>query len=154
MWAGLLGCAIPAWIQEMTGLNHGNGRGRRGMSRLRRELVRIPARITRRAGEIQLRLPPGPQLLATGLPTLQGLPAPADNRIFLSRHQKKDDPRYGTSAHPARQPGRCHAMDPIFAEIFASPEISAQKAATRGFGSERQTTSSVLSVKIAVMRAP
>ena len=76
MWAGLLGCAISAWIQEITGLDHGNGRGRRTVARLRRELVRVPARITRRAGEIQLRLPPGPQLLATILPNLQGLPAP------------------------------------------------------------------------------
>ena len=77
MWAGLLGCAISAWIQEITGMDHGNGRGRRTVARLRRELIRIPARITRRAGEIQLRLPPGPQLLATVLPTLQGLPAPS-----------------------------------------------------------------------------
>ena len=76
MWAGLLGCAISAWIQEITGLDYGNGRGRRTVARLRRELIRVPARITRRAGEVQLRLPPGPQLLATVLPTLQGLPAP------------------------------------------------------------------------------
>ncbi|WP_164520515.1 IS1380 family transposase [Specibacter cremeus] len=76
MWAGLLGCAISSWLQEITGLDHGNGRGRRTVARLRRELIRVPARITRRAGEIQLRLPPGPQLLATVLPALQRLPAP------------------------------------------------------------------------------
>lgn len=76
MWAGLLGCAISAWMQEITGLDYGNGRGRRTVARLRRELIRVRARITRRAGEIQLRLPPGPQLLNTVLPALQRLPAP------------------------------------------------------------------------------
>lgn len=72
---GLLGCATSAWIQEITGLGHGNGRGRRTVARFRRELIRVPARITRRAGEILLRLPQGPQLLATVL-RLQQLPAP------------------------------------------------------------------------------
>lgn len=76
MWAGLPGCAISSWIQEITGTDHGNGRGRRTVARLRRELIRIPARLTRRAGVIVLRLPPGPNLLATVLPTLQKLPAP------------------------------------------------------------------------------
>lgn len=76
MWAGLLGCAISSWIQEITGLGHGNGRGRRTVARLRRELIGIPARITRRGGAILLRLPPGQNLLATILPTLQQLPRP------------------------------------------------------------------------------
>lgn len=76
MWAGLLGCALSAWLQEITGLDHGNGRGRRTVARLRRELITVPARVTRRAGEIQLCLPPGPQLLATILPALQKLPVP------------------------------------------------------------------------------
>ena len=76
MWAGLLGCAVSAWIQEITGLDYGNGRGRRTVVRLRRELIRVPARISRRAGITYLRLPPGPQLLATVLPRLQQLPAP------------------------------------------------------------------------------
>ncbi len=76
MWAGLLGCAISAWLQEITGTDYGNGRGRRTVARLRRELIRVPARITRRAGDIALRLPPGPQLLATVLPALQRLPDP------------------------------------------------------------------------------
>lgn len=76
MWAGLLGCAISSWMQEITGMDYGNGRGRRTVARLRRELIRVPARITRRAGDIVLRLPLGPQLLATVLPALQKLPAP------------------------------------------------------------------------------
>ncbi|MCY0905463.1 hypothetical protein [Arthrobacter sp. H14-L1] len=47
MWAGLLGCAISAWIQEITGLDYGSGRGRgrgrRTVARFRRELINIPA---------------------------------------------------------------------------------------------------------------
>ncbi len=74
MWAALLACAITAWLQELTGIDAGNGRGRRTLTRLRRELITTPARITRRAGAILLRLPPGDQLLATVLPRLRRLP--------------------------------------------------------------------------------
>lgn len=76
MWAALLACAISAWIQEITGTDRRNGRGRRTVPRLRRELINVPARLTHRAGTIMLRLPPGPQLLATVLPRLQQLPNP------------------------------------------------------------------------------
>ncbi|MGY5885040.1 IS1380 family transposase [Modestobacter lacusdianchii] len=74
MWAALLACAISAWLQEIAGIDRGNGRGRRTVARLRRELINIPARVVRRAGVIWLRLPPGEQLLATVLPELQRLP--------------------------------------------------------------------------------
>lgn len=76
MWAALLACAISSWIQEITGIDRGNGRGRRTVSRLRREVINVPARLTRRAGTTVLRLPPGRQLLATVLPRLQQLPNP------------------------------------------------------------------------------
>jgi len=76
MWAALLACAISSWIQEITGIDRGNGRGRRTVNRVRRELVNVPARLTRRAGTTVLRLPPGEQLLATVLPRLQQLPNP------------------------------------------------------------------------------
>ena len=48
----------------------------RSVARLRRELIRIPARLIRRAGAILLHMPPGPNLLATVLPALQKLSAP------------------------------------------------------------------------------
>jgi hypothetical protein len=76
MWAALLACAISAWIQEITGVDRGNGRGRRTVARLRRDLINVPARLSRRAGITVLRLPPGEQLLATVLPRLQQLPNP------------------------------------------------------------------------------
>lgn len=48
--AALLGCAISAWLQELTGIDHGNGRGRFTVARFRRELIRTPARLTHKAG--------------------------------------------------------------------------------------------------------
>ncbi len=76
MWAALLACAISAWLQELCGIDRGNGRGRRTVARLRRELISVPARLTRRAGTTVLRLPPGTWLLGTVLPRLQLLPRP------------------------------------------------------------------------------
>ena len=76
MWAALLACAISAWTQELAGIDRGNGRGRRTLTRFRRELINTPARITRQGGTTWLRLPPGEQLLAVVLPRLQELPNP------------------------------------------------------------------------------
>lgn len=76
MWGALLACAISAWMQEITGIDYGNGRGRRTIARLRRELICVPARLTRSAGTTYLRLPPGEQLLEAVLPRLQQLPRP------------------------------------------------------------------------------
>ena len=76
MWAALLTTAISAWLQELTGIDRGNGRGRRTIGRLRRELFCVPARVVHHARRIQLRLPPGPQLLTTVLTRLQALPRP------------------------------------------------------------------------------
>jgi len=75
MWAALLACAISAWLQEITGIDRGNGRGRRTIARLRRELINIPGRIITHARGIELRLPPGPNLLTVVLPALQDLPS-------------------------------------------------------------------------------
>lgn len=74
MWGALLACAVSAWLQEITGIDRGNGRGRRTVARLRRELICVPARVVHRGGVTWLRLPPGEQLLATVLPQLQRLP--------------------------------------------------------------------------------
>ena len=76
MHAALLGAAIAAWMQELAGTDHGNGRGRLTLARFRREIIATPARLVRRAGTILLRLPPGGHLLDLMLPRLQALPAP------------------------------------------------------------------------------
>jgi hypothetical protein len=75
MWAALLATAISAWLQELTGIDRGNGRGRRTLTRLRRELFGVPARVVHHARRIELRLPPGPQLLTIVLTRLRALPA-------------------------------------------------------------------------------
>jgi hypothetical protein len=75
MWAALLATAISAWLQELTGIDRGNGRGRRTITRLRRELFCVPARVVYHARRIELRLPPGPQLLPVVLTRLRALPA-------------------------------------------------------------------------------
>jgi hypothetical protein len=75
MWAALLACAISAWLQEITRIDRGNGRGRATITRLRRELINIPARVIHPARTTVLRLPPGPNLLTTVLPRLQALPS-------------------------------------------------------------------------------
>ena len=46
--------AKMAWFNRF--MQYGNGRGRRTVARLRRELVRVPARIARRAGEMRAQL--------------------------------------------------------------------------------------------------
>ncbi|MEO8814157.1 MAG: IS1380 family transposase [Mycobacterium sp.] len=77
MWAALIACAISNWIQEITGIDDGRGRARRGVEHMRRELINIPARLTRPARTITLRPPPGGHtaLLSLVLGTLQVLPA-------------------------------------------------------------------------------
>jgi hypothetical protein len=76
MWSALLACATSAWLQEVTGIDRGNGRGRATITRLRRELICVPARIIDHARRLELRLPPGPCLLPTVLHRLRQLPAP------------------------------------------------------------------------------
>jgi hypothetical protein len=74
MWAALLACAISNWIQEITGIDDGRGRGRRTVARMRRELFNIPARVTRSNRAPTLRPPPDDGLLTLVLTTLQNLP--------------------------------------------------------------------------------
>ena len=75
MWAALLACAMSNWIQEITGIDDGRGRARRTLARIRRELINIPARLTRSARRFILRPPPGTRarLLNHVLTTLQAL---------------------------------------------------------------------------------
>jgi hypothetical protein len=76
MWGALLATAFSAWLQELAGIDRGNGRGRRTIARLRRELVGVPGRVVRHARRLELRLPPGPQLLDTVVGRLRALPRP------------------------------------------------------------------------------
>jgi Transposase DDE domain group 1 len=74
MWGALLAVNLSAWLQELAGLDTGDGRGRAHLGTLRHRLLNVPARLIRHAGQVTLRLPPGQQLLATVLARLRRLP--------------------------------------------------------------------------------
>jgi hypothetical protein len=74
MWGALLAVNLSAWLQELAGLDTGDGRSRAHVSTLRHRLLMVPARLVRHAGQVTLRLPPGRQLLAHVLPRLRRLP--------------------------------------------------------------------------------
>jgi Transposase DDE domain group 1 len=74
MWGALLAVNLSAWLQELAGLDTGDGRGRAHLGTLRHRLLTVPARLVRHAGQVTLRLPPGQQLLAQVLARLRRLP--------------------------------------------------------------------------------
>ena len=74
MWAALLAGNLSVLLQALTGLDHA---GRAHSERLRRDLLNVPARVIRHAGRLELRLPPGPQILPEVLARLRALPAAA-----------------------------------------------------------------------------
>lgn len=74
MWGALLAVNLSAWLQELAGLDTGDGRGRAHLGTLRHRLLTVPARLIHHAGQITLRLPPGQQLLAHVLARLRRLP--------------------------------------------------------------------------------
>jgi hypothetical protein len=74
MWGALLAVNLSAWLQELAGLDTGDGRGRAHLGTLRHRLLTVPARLIRHAGQATLRLPPGQQLLAQVLARLRRLP--------------------------------------------------------------------------------
>jgi len=76
MWAALLAINLSAWLNELAGLDNGQGRGRAHLNRLRRELICLPGRLVRHARRWTLRPPPGPQILPEVLARLRALPTP------------------------------------------------------------------------------
>jgi Transposase DDE domain group 1 len=74
MWGALLAVNLSAWLQELAGLDTGDGRGRAHLGTLRHRLLNIPARLIHHAGQVTLRLPPGRQLLAQVLARLRRIP--------------------------------------------------------------------------------
>ena len=73
MWGALLAVNLSAWLHELAGLDHGDGRGRAHLHRLRRELICLPGRVLRHARRTILRLPPGDHRLAAALARLREL---------------------------------------------------------------------------------
>ena len=83
MWGALLAASIAGWLHQLTTPTRGEtilaGHGVRGgkamIATLRRTLITVPGRLTRHAGQLVLRLPPGHHLLAEILARLRALPA-------------------------------------------------------------------------------
>lgn len=75
MWGALLAINLSAWLQELAGLDGGDGHGRAHLGTLRHRLLNVAARLVHHAGQPVLRLPPGQQLLAQVLSRLRQLPA-------------------------------------------------------------------------------
>ena len=68
------------WRDELEGMHAaarrmGHPLGQAMIATLRHRLIRIPARLVRHAGRLELRLPPGHHLLAEVLARLRALPA-------------------------------------------------------------------------------
>ena len=74
MWAALLACAMSNWIQEITGIDDSRGRARHTLTRMRRELINIPAHVTHTNRAPTVRPAPDAGLLPVVLPRLQHLP--------------------------------------------------------------------------------
>jgi hypothetical protein len=74
MWGALLAVNLSAWLQELAGLDRGDGRGRAHLGTLRHRLLTVPARLVHYAGQVILRLPPGRQQLTDVLSRLRRLP--------------------------------------------------------------------------------
>ncbi|SNQ49786.1 hypothetical protein FRACA_3730001 [Frankia canadensis] len=82
MWAAILAGWLSTMLQALTGFDQHAGRAHG--DRLRHELILIPGRVTRHAGALTLRLPPGrDQHLPTGLDRLAPFRQPPDQRISL-----------------------------------------------------------------------
>lgn len=83
MWGALLATSIAGWLHQLTAtpgpggglFGHGVRDGQAMIATLRHKLIRVPARLVRHAGALDLRLPPGHHLLKKILARLRALPA-------------------------------------------------------------------------------
>jgi hypothetical protein len=83
MWGALLAASIAGWLHQLTAtpgpggrlFGHGVRDGQAMIATLRHKLIRVPARLVRHAGALDLRLPPGHHLLTKILARLRALPA-------------------------------------------------------------------------------
>jgi hypothetical protein len=82
MWGALLAASIAGWLHQLTAssrpaarlFGHGLRGGQAMIATLRHRLIRVPARLVRHAGTLDLRLPPGHHLLQEVLARLRTLP--------------------------------------------------------------------------------
>ena len=83
MWGALVAVSITGWLHQLTATpraggklaGHGVRDGQAMITTLRHRLIRVPARLVRHAGVLDLRLPPGHHLLEEILARTRALPA-------------------------------------------------------------------------------
>ncbi|MGH3754226.1 MAG: hypothetical protein ACRDRP_16335 [Pseudonocardiaceae bacterium] len=83
MWGALLAASLAGWLHQLTATPTPDGRllgwgvreGKAMIATLRHRLIRVPARLVHHAGALDLRLPPGHDLLNEVLARLRALPA-------------------------------------------------------------------------------
>jgi hypothetical protein len=83
MWGALLAASIAGWLHQLTAtpgpgrglFGHGLRGGQAMIATLRHRLIRVPARLIHHARGIELRLPPGHELLDEVLARIRALPA-------------------------------------------------------------------------------
>ena len=94
MHAALLGCAIAAWMQELTGTDHGNGRGRFTVARFRREVIPTPPACSAKPGPSGCASPQAGTSWRSCCPACKRYPAPtADPRSLDYPPATPKDPR-------------------------------------------------------------
>jgi hypothetical protein len=83
MWGALLAASIAGWLHQLTAtpgpggrlFGHGLRGGQAMIATLRHRLIRVPARLIHHARGLELRLPPGHELLDEVLGRIRALPA-------------------------------------------------------------------------------
>jgi hypothetical protein len=78
MWGALLAVNLSAWLQELAGLDHGDGRGRAHLGTLRHRLLNIPARLVRHASQPVVRLPQASSCWPRSWPDYEACPSGPD----------------------------------------------------------------------------
>jgi len=103
MWGALLAVNLSAWLQALAGLDTGDGRGRAHLGTLRHQLLNVPARLVRHAGQLTPAPVPRPPATRAG-----PRPTPPPARLDLTKAPPGPDPPPETN-EPA-PPGHQHAL--------------------------------------------
>jgi len=82
MWGAMLAASIAGWLHQLTGtagpggrlVGHGVRGGQAMIATLLHRLIRVPARLIRHARGLELRSPPGHELLDEVLARIRALP--------------------------------------------------------------------------------
>jgi len=136
-WGALLAVNLSARLQELAGLDGGDGRGQAHLGTLRHRLLTVPARLVHLAGQVTLRLPQADICWPRSWPDSAGYPSGLDPPGPTGPDPARGDQRI------RRRPGHRHTHPPRHHTIHRqSVMYSDHVTAIRGSGSEGCPTSS------------